>query len=331
MQEQKTEQFLKHGGWEWAYNALVPVTDIDIKASRENPARWKRRIDVDRVEQYMIRMGNGIEFPAIVLIRLAGPTADGKLYIVATGMHRLEAALLADKTSFDAYIVTEPDLYRQMVLIRKLNTIEGSGVTIDDQVTQIVEIHREFPDHSLRQLAEEWELKLARVQAAWRAEEVRTRARELGFELDRMPKLSMTLVGQMHGIHANRVLRRVLEFAFNHNPPATTLEELVKDVKKCRDDDQAIGLIDKATEFEKQRTKDLQRRHGRTKPAEATKLLAAARRLNNQVAKGLEHLYLASLPDLAAAKVQFEDLALSAKRLLAEVDRIQAIRAQAAA
>jgi hypothetical protein len=49
------------------------------------------------------------------------------------------------------------------------------------------------------------------------------------------------------------------------------------------------------------------------------------------VAKGLEHLYLASLPDLGAAKVQFEDLKLSAQRLLAEIDRIQAVRAQAAA
>ena len=330
MRDTKTEQFLTHGGWSYIYDAAVLISEIDLKLSRENPARWSKRLDEDRVEQYMIRMGNGIEFPAIVLMRLAAPTQDGKLYIVATGMHRLEAELLADKQSFDAYIVSEPDAYRCMILTRQLNTIEGRGVTVDDQVTQIIDIHREFPDHSLKSLAEEWELKLARVQAAWRAEEVRTRARELGFEIDRMPKMSPTLISQMQGIHANRVLRRVLEFAHNNNPSASILEELIRNVKKCRDDDQAITLIEKATEIEKQRAKDLERRHARTKPTEAVKLLANARKLYNQVARGLEKLYLPSLTDLPAARVQFEELALSAKRLLAEIDRIQAIRAAAA-
>src|SRR5215475_4784303 len=133
MIDPKTEQYLTQGAWKWKLHKQVPFTDIDLKASYDNPSRMLTRIDDERVQAYGLAMESGVEFPAIVLLVL-DPAKSSFKYLIATGVHRVSAADLCGLTAFDAYVVTEPDEYRHELLIRQLNTIEGNGISIRDRI-----------------------------------------------------------------------------------------------------------------------------------------------------------------------------------------------------
>jgi hypothetical protein len=149
MKDPKTEQFLTHGAWKWQYQRHILFADIDRAASKENPSRLLARIDEERVQTYGLAMEEGVEFPAIVVLAL-DPAVSSYRYLIATGVHRIEAADLAGLKEFDAYVVAEPDQYRAELLIRRLNTIEGHGVSIRDRVLQILHLHETYPDQSLK-------------------------------------------------------------------------------------------------------------------------------------------------------------------------------------
>lgn len=81
MKDQKTEQFLEQGGYHYEYHPHVDFSEIDLKASYENPARLLRRVDEDRAISYALAMEEGTEFPAIVLLTHDGiPPAQ---YLIA--------------------------------------------------------------------------------------------------------------------------------------------------------------------------------------------------------------------------------------------------------
>jgi hypothetical protein len=328
MLDPKTENFLTRGNWSWKYHDIVEFSKIDLKHSRENPARLNRKIDEDRTVHYAMEMQNGVEFPAVVLLH---PSDNGKFpYDVATGMHRLTAADVADLTSFDAYVVTEPDQYRREVLVRQLNTIEGQGVTVRESILQIIMLHEKYPERSLNALAKEWGLKSGSVHAVWRAESAKRRARQFGFDFDRA-KLTQGASGALAGIHSDRVFKEAASFIVNHVPPTATIDEMCRELRTVRDESDSLAIIEKFRDAEEERQARNRAKHARTSPAPAHKLIGNARRFNNQVSKGLEHLYIASLPGTMQAKVVLEELITNAKRVLAEIERIDSLRKTEAA
>lgn len=324
MKDPKTEQFLTHGAWKWEYRKSILFADIDRKASRENPSRLLSRVDEDRVQTYGLAMEEGVEFPAIVVLAMDTAVSAHK-YLIATGVHRVEAADLAGLQQFDAYVVAEPDQYRAELLIRRLNTIEGHGVSIRDRVLQILHLYEAYPDQNLKGLAKEWNIKYSTVQSAFREQQAIARARRFGVEFTKSSKLSQKSLLQMNTVHSDPVFQKILQFVSWNNVPASEIDEIVKEIKATRDDNAALGVVERHMEGATERKLQAQAKHGRITPAAATKFMADARRLMNDLDKGIESLHLAAYPRRDLARRLAEDLIENLKRVVADINRIERI------
>lgn len=331
MRDQKTEAFLDRGQWKWKYEPSVPFTAIDITYSADNPARLSRRLDDERVMQYAEEMQDGVEFPGIVL--LSPSDREIAQYDVATGMHRLSAADMAQTKTpkhIDAYIVSEPDRYRRDVLTRSLNTIEGRGANLQEQILHVIYLHEKYKQ-PLSTLCKEWHLKEASVRLYFRAEQAKRRARQFGFDLEHAkPRLSQSILASMNSaLHSDRVFEEVTKFILHHGPSASIVDELCKSVKDIRDEAQALQMIQAHVKAEDERQQRERAKTARTRTGPAQNMMGNATRFNRQVAKGVDQLFLSSLPDpdVMKARALLEEMIENAKRILAELERIEKINA----
>jgi flagellar biosynthesis GTPase FlhF len=321
MKDPKTEQYLTHGQWAWDYHERVPVAEIDMAASETNPARLHRRLDDDRAIQYGMEMKAGVEFPAIVLLNLTD--SPGFKYLVATGMHRLKGAWATDKTWFDAYVVTEADIYRRDYLTRHLNAIEGRGMTMAEQITQALALHEAYPSKSLGLIAKEWNLKLSTLQVEMAAKRSRLRARKYGFDLDRakVPQKAAVALGS---IHSDVVFEKAAEFvATTGGVQNSEVRDMAAEIKKARDEKSQLAIVDKYREAAEEKTRRAKAKHGRIRPAAANRVIADARRLNNQIDKPLVDMHVAALENRPDALILIDDLIDNLKRFRAELERAE--------
>lgn len=327
MIDPKTEHFLDRGQWNWEYVAFVDFKQIDLKASDENPARLNRRIDTDRVIQYGCEMLDGVEFPAIVLLR-----QDGADHIVATGMHRLRAAQEAKRHGLDAYLVTESDQFRCEVLTRQLNGIEGVGEPIRQQILHVLYLHEHFPKHSLTELAKSFGLKPDAVLRTAAEQSGLRRAQQFGFDFEsprgRQPQ--GTIIA-LNTIPTDHVYMKAAQFVAHHGPGVRDVEELVKEMKRVRNggdlaEIEVIVRAEEAAEKKKQRAKAA---HGRTPPTHGNRLVGRCKMVNNQIRDGIEQLHLSALADPSGAIVVFEDLIDGLKSVIGAIERIMRLNAKA--
>jgi len=329
MKDPRTEAFLDRGQWHWTYVPKVPFIDIDIAYSAENPARLHRKIDDDRVMQYAEEMEAGIEFPAIVLVTPS--VRDRVTYDVATGMHRLNAADMAQSKlpkHIDAYVVTEPDRYRREVLSLQLNTIEGKGDTQHDQVMHVIRLHQEY-NRSLVALCKEWHLKEHSVRTQMRAVHARKRAREVAdIELGKT-RLSVTAQGTLHGsIQSDRVFKEAVTFIYNHRPGPAVIDDLCKAAREHqRDEAKCLEVVRQYVQSAKERQDREKAKTARTHTGPAQAMISNAGRFNKQVSRGIDQLFLNSLTnsDKQKARAVIDDMVINAKRILTELDRIDRI------
>jgi hypothetical protein len=321
MKDPKTEQFLSQGNWKWQYNERVPFSDIDIEASEVNPARIVRRVDDERVQTYGLAMEEGCEFPAIVLLTL-DPAASSFKYLIATGVHRVEAAKLADISKFDAYVVVEPDQYRQEVLIRQLNTIEGHGVSIRDRILQIVQLHETYPAHSLPTLAKEWHLPIKTVRSYWNEQQAVNRAKKFGYDL-KNNKIPQRTIIALNSIHSDPVFEKATHYVAITGANVTETEELVKEIKKTRDENAALAIVERHAKMAADRKLQTQAKHARIESGAATRFMQSARTLQNLLDKGIENLHFTAHPRRDLARSLAEQLIQDLKRVVADLDRIE--------
>lgn len=326
MKDPKVEHFLDRGQWNWEYVPFVDFKVIDIKASDENPARLHRKIDMDRVTQYGCEMLDGVEFPAIVLLR-----QDNDGHLVATGMHRLRAGQEAKRSGLDAYLVTEPDQFRCEVLTRQLNTIEGVGDPIRQQILHVLYLHEHFPKHSLTELAKSFGLKPDAVLRASAEQIGLRRAQRFGFDFEspRSRQPQGTIIA-LNTIPTDHVYMKAAQFAAHHAPTAREVDELVKEMKKVRSGGDAAEIevvvrAEEAAEKKKQRAKAA---HGRTPPTHGNRLVGRCKMVNNQIRDGIERLHLSALADPDGAIVVFEDLIDGLKSVIVEIERIVRLSAK---
>lgn len=332
MRDPRTEAFLDRGQWQWTYDPNVTFDQIDISYSADNPARLNRRIDDERVLQYAEEMQSGVEFPAIILMT---PSDRGEaLYDVATGMHRLNAADTAQSKApkhIDAYVVTEPDKYRREFLTRSANTIEGRGVSLQEQIMHIIHLHEQF-NVSIPTLCKEWHVKEHTVRTHLRAEQARKRARDTaGIDLT-ATKLSLTAQGQLNSsIHSDRVFSEAVKFIYNYKPSMSAVDDICKAIKETREEAQALQVVAEYVEGQKQRQEKEKARTARTRTGPAQSMISNAARFNKQVSAGIDQLFLSSLtgPDKQKARTVIDDMVFNANRILGELDRIEQINARA--
>ena len=319
MRDSKTENYLNRGKWTFVYINRVGFEEIDLKASDENPARLNRKIDDDRAWQYGYDMENNCDFPAIVLLNLARPYASHK-YIVATGMHRIRGAQVIDRQWFDAYIVTEADEYRREVLTRQINSIEGRGMTMAEEISHVLALKDQYPSKSLKDLAREWSLKEAVLQSAYSERRAHVRARSFHFDLSRLPQKSTVALGS---IHSDVVFQKAAEMATTINCiQSAEIKDMAAEIRQARDEKAQLAIVERFRLEAEGRIERNRAKHGRITPVVINRIISDSKRLNNQLEKPYDEIHVAALEDRARARLIVEGLVENLKRLLAEIERV---------
>jgi hypothetical protein len=327
MKDLKVENYLKRGQFKYTYQQFVSFADIDIKASKENPARMTRAIDDLRVTKYACEMIDGVEFPAIVLLNLSG--GSQYKWIIATGVHRTCGAIEALLKGFEGYCVTEPDQYRREVLFKQLNTLEGVGVPIAEQYQIVIDLHLKNPSVSLRQLAKEWDLKLNAVQNALNDHRARQRGLRLNWDFKQMRTPQKTYM-TLNRITSDVTYNAATECAINNKLAPSAVEDMVSEVLKTKSEsDAAIKIQDIRDAAARAEAKN-NARIGKLPQQHANKMLSDAKRFIKHLDKGMDNLYLASLTDFNKAMDILEQVIDRAKDIKAAIQHIQQVTQAAA-
>lgn len=178
MRDLKTEQYLNGGGYSYRFVEGYDLTRINLKAEASNPARLVRNKDEDRITRMGCAMLDGVNFPAIVVF--AGGE-DSPRDDLVTGYHRGCAYAEAGIKTCDAYVVVEHDPYRRALLPRAINSIEGRASSQPEDLAQVAELLRLFPDATQHDLSVAFSgLKQPLISDYLKLIEQETRARNLG-------------------------------------------------------------------------------------------------------------------------------------------------------
>jgi hypothetical protein len=274
MRDQKTENYLNDGQYAHEFRAKVPIKSIDLVGARINPARAHRRIDPDRVTAYGIAMLDGTEFPAIVVFDHGGPLLD-----LVTGLHRLEAAIDAKLTDFDAYVVVEPVEYRRDLLRRAINSIEGSAPTQQEQLKHAAEMLRLHPSlTSIKDVAAAFKLSDFTLATFLRVTEADERALQLGV-FDQFCSLTQTIKLELYGIQNDHNFVGAIGVIANYNLRGGEADAFAKEVKRARSEAAGHTVIEKKQRDCQQRDQRAKAKHSKTKRARSTKFISAAKTL----------------------------------------------------
>lgn len=321
MRDLKTEGHLKHGQFKYTYHERIELSEIDIAGSLENPARLLKRVNEDIALNYGCAMEAGDEFPAIVLLK-----REAEKLLIATGVHRVKGAELARIDHFDAYIVVEPDLYRQELLIRLLNTWEGYGVSIQDRIAQVLLMHEEHPEKTLAHLSREFRLKEKTVKSYWYAETALKRGQRCGYDFTKA-KLGKTVQVALNTIHSDVVFQRAAQFALTPGVTGNTVEDLVRDIRKApREESAGLAVVDRYIHDATQARIQSQAKHGRVSPSAANKMVGNCKRVLRQIEGGMDGLHLAALADPLSALIVIEELMKNLKAVCMELERVRRLR-----
>lgn len=124
-------QWLDEHEVEWVFQAAVPLSSIDVEASKRNQARLAQAIDPGIVQRYVLAMESGAQFPALV----AWKNVAGR-YVLIDGNHRLAAMLQVRRAEANLFVVQTMDPLVIERLTRTANLLNGYGVSPADALEQ---------------------------------------------------------------------------------------------------------------------------------------------------------------------------------------------------
>lgn len=323
MEHPITEQYLKQGLFKYEYFKRAAIAEIDMDKSEKNPARMQKKLDQDRAVGYGLAMDGGTEFPAIVLMNHEAPHGKFK-FEVATGIHRINGALLAHRAHFDAYVVTEADQYRREVLVRQLNTLEGRGVSEEEKIQHVLWLNEHYPSKPLALLSKEWNLKIGTVQAAANEQKARARARRFNYDFARQ-KVPQKMAIILNSIHSDIIFAKALEVVLTIGYLQTNdVRDMANEIKKARDEKLALEIVDRWRKIAEQRATASRAKRVRVSPSAMVKFLGDVRRCNGHFDKPITELHVGTLDerDLVVAQAQVNELQNHLKSLQAELERV---------
>ncbi len=129
----QTEKLLTDRGFSWEYRIDVPLNQFDVEKSLRNQARIGQPLNKHTVERYVVALGNGDEFPAIVA---AEPSVKKAGLLVVDGNHRYEAHQQMKRATIDAYIIKGASPAAITTLTFEANTHHGLPTDEKDRIHQ---------------------------------------------------------------------------------------------------------------------------------------------------------------------------------------------------
>lgn len=268
MHDPNTEQFLRRLGVTFTLKQKVPLSEIDMVEARANPARAYRAINDEALLKYSLAMQRGDDFVAIVLIK----RSTSRLYILATGLHRVIAALEWVKPTpllyLDAYICDcHDDPAKETLVIHALNSINGLAPTYDEELELACEAKRLYPNTPTREIAAAFSRNEQTIQNHFNQQKGEERAHRLKCDGQFGALSSQKLKLGLNGIQNDNWFQRATLFAFDAKLGGQDADDFVRDVKGCRTERAFNDYMDKREEKLRQQklaTNAVRNRGGRT-------------------------------------------------------------------
>jgi len=242
MRDAKTENYLERGGYAWRFVENYQLSRINLAAEAANPARLGRRREDDRIIKMATAMTDGVPFPAIVVFANEDAPHDS----LVTGLHRVTAADLASIEVLDAYVVVEHDVYRRALLPRSINVIEGKASTLAEDLAQIAELIRLFPNASQADLAAAFGVKQPLISDHLKLIEQEERANRLGVG-DVWARITQQGIRMRLGRINNDVVFAMAANAVEQmRLTGRAADDLIDNVRKARTEQSATKIVQDA-------------------------------------------------------------------------------------
>lgn len=129
------EDVMRQLGLTWQV-LTVPMKEIDTKASRTNFARAEK-LNKDHAQSIAIAARNGNRIPRCV-VRVKTTQSGKRVFVIASGNHRHESAVINGETEIACYVVACTDSEFE-IFCKLANTTPGQGATKATRARQAAE------------------------------------------------------------------------------------------------------------------------------------------------------------------------------------------------
>lgn len=231
--DQRYEAWLRAEGVRYTYVPNMAIERVDKRASLEAQARLDKRLDEDMVLKYAVAMESGAEFPPLI-----GYDAGGRIILIG-GNHRVHAAELAHRKTFDVYVVQTDDRYIIDRMTRSMNfALEGKAGTQEEALQQAIYLVTTH-GKSAAEVGRSFNLKQQQVEAAVRRQKSLRRMETLGISTKHIPASTVDVLGRLNDrpMQAAEALRTTTKMNTEQ------VRQLVKDVASKTSEDEQLAVI----------------------------------------------------------------------------------------
>lgn len=214
---------------------LVPLDEIVIDVN--NNVR-NQVLDQERVHTYARKQLEGIAFPAVVL--RYHEERKAKKYEILGGTHRIVASVESGTDPVLAHIVVTDDeeLVDRIKLL--LNNMEGVTSSNAERIARAVQRVLEYK-WSVKRAALEFDISEGVLEREIKTRRVTERLADCGIRGSKL--ISATALADLDTLENNKVLSAVFSVAANANLTVEATREIIKKVKKKRDQDAQLEAV----------------------------------------------------------------------------------------
>jgi hypothetical protein len=237
VQDPKIEHWLTTEGVKHQYLAEVPVTDIDIEASKRNQARVNAPILEDVVERYTLAYIDGAEFPPVIAYR-----ADSGRLVLLDGNQRLSAAIDAERQFIDCYECFDLDDMHRTALCWTANSLNGDPGSQLDRMLQAKQFHLRYPGLPREEVARRFRLKPEKFARELRGDEVNARLNQFGLDPE---SFTYTNKDRLHAVIDQDVqFREAAKFIQETGLKGQLAADFWADLRRARSEKDALEVIE---------------------------------------------------------------------------------------
>lgn len=259
------EQALKRQGVEFTYHESIDIEDINLPRGLQNQARLVAPLIDELVESYAAAYKDGVEFPAVVLHRVAGSRAK---YLPVDGNNRLHACLKVGKKWHDAYVL---DVADQQVVDRICwtfnNAVNGLRLTREECMEHAVTFVQKY-GRSTAEAAREWGLSKGMVERRLRSDRLADICRKNGVKKLPEPNVLERLT-PLEKIGED-VLCAAATVIANSGTGKDGADMILEGVKNAKTHEQKIKAVDDFARSEFARQRQAETKGGRVLPPRPT-------------------------------------------------------------
>lgn len=230
---QLVADWLQERSMEAEFVEQFPLNEIDMQHSLKNQARLVEPIQEELVTQYAADMGNGDEFPPIVLWK------NRDAHIIVSGIHRTLAALSA-QVNLDAFVLTTDDRRAVSVLTYEANSTHGRATTENERVQQaLFLVDGGLSQSEAARLLHVSQKMISRYVQIRRGRE---RLKAVGFR--RPDRLTDSSVFRLESLRSDEVLKLAATLVRDASLNTTAVNDLVTRLMKERTDAGQLAIIE---------------------------------------------------------------------------------------